>query len=361
MAEFIVEMRSVASGNVGAVAAEGGGYRLAYGVPFDWGSSLEFLAGRAVPGVEFVSIGEDEQKDDGFYARTFSLQGEQGHFVVSKAADGDELQVDICFPDRACHAEIIRRVRGLFDLDADSAGIEAHLARDRLLRKVIARYPGLRIPGCWDGFEVAVRAVLGQQVSVKAAATLVARVAQRHGSSYSCEIPQLNRVFPAADALAGNSESGRSKSGRSSRRKNSNRSSLDGLGIVGSRVQAIQQIASGVQDGELCIERGADSARFIDAICVIKGIGEWTAEYIAMRALGDSDAFPHADLILRRAALPAVRAKQDPKAALSPKEMLVRAEGWRPWRAYAVMLLWKHYADRMQASAKQPLKKPPKQ
>ena len=316
--------------------------RLSYRPPFDWGSMLGFLAYRAVPGVEW--------SDGECYARTISLDGVAGHIMVRPLPGRAVLGVDVHFADgpamqgrgrgRQQHGQQGRRlteqvrkrarekvrekVQHLFDLPADSVAIEKCLSRDRLLGRIIARYPGLRVPGCWDGFEVAVRAVLGQQVTVKAAATLTARLVQRHGAAYACEeLPQLQRLFPDADTLC--------------------RGRLDRLGIVGGRVQAIKGLARGVRDGALCIEAGADPAVFRRRICEVKGIGEWTAQYIAMRALQDGDAFPHADLILQRAAAPRGA------APLSPAQLLQRAEAWHPWRAYAVLLLWKHYSQQAKA------------
>ncbi|MGI9251948.1 MAG: DNA-3-methyladenine glycosylase 2 family protein [Pseudohongiellaceae bacterium] len=288
--------------------------RLAYRPPFDWRSTLTFLAYRAIPGVEYV--GETH------YARTISLDGKHGHFTVSCLPTGHELQLNVYFPHTRYLYQIIDRVRSLFDLRADSQQIEQCLSRDKLLGKVIKHNPGIRVPGCWDGFEVAVRAILGQQITVKAAATLVARLTERHGEAYSCNIPELTTIFPTASKLS--------------------RGNLDGLGIVGSRVSAIKHLARLVERDELPIDCRMDTAAFQEAICAIKGIGEWTAQYIAMRALSDPNAFPHSDLILRRAA--ASKAGQ----TLTPRQLLAKAEAWQPWRAYAVRLLWKHYQQTKQ-------------
>ncbi|MEQ8954609.1 MAG: DNA-3-methyladenine glycosylase 2 family protein, partial [Gammaproteobacteria bacterium] len=173
-----------------------------------------------------------------------------------------------------------------------------------------------RVPGCWDGLEVGVRAVLGQQVTVKAASTLVSRIVARHGTAYQCELPGLSHVFPAASELA--------------------RGKLDGLGIVGTRIAAIRDLASQVQRGGLRIDCSNDGETFCRQVCEIPGIGVWTAQYIAMRALNDPNAFPHSDLILRRAVA-------KPGATVTPKQLLELASSWQPWRAYSVMLLWKHY------------------
>ena len=181
------------------------------------------------------------------------------------------------------------------------------------------KFTGLRVPGCWDGCEVAVRAIVGQQVSVKAASTLMFRIAQRHGIAYE-NAPDdnngLTRIFPDPKSLAS--------------------ADLSGLGITGQRIVAIQAVAQAVADRELVFDGSQSLEEFGKRICSIKGIGQWTAQYIALRALGDPDAFPQGDLILQRAA--AYGDKQ-----LTAKQLLEKAEAWRPWRAYAVMYLWRHY------------------
>ncbi|MCI5107740.1 MAG: helix-turn-helix domain-containing protein [Pseudomonadales bacterium] len=285
---------------------------LSYRPPFDWRAMLAFLAYRAIPGVEVVT--------DSSYARTFSIDGEQGHFEVRFGEQSHALQVQIVAPQSHQLTHIVDRIRSIFDLRADSAFIDENFSKDKLLGAVVKANPGLRVPGCWSGFEVAVRAILGQQVSVKAASTLVARVAARHGSSYHADDkPEgLDYVFPEAEQLVN--------------------ADLNKLGIVGSRIAAIQALAGEVASGDLLMDCSVDSADFVARICEIKGIGEWTAQYIAMRALDDPNAFPHSDLILRRAAAA-------PGQTLTPKQLLVRAEAWQPWRAYAVILLWRHYAS----------------
>jgi AraC family transcriptional regulator of adaptative response / DNA-3-methyladenine glycosylase II len=285
---------------------------LSYRPPFDWRAMLAFLAYRAIPGVEVVT--------DSSYARSFSIDGEQGHFEVCFGEQSHALQVQIVAPQSRQLTHIVDRIRSIFDLRADSALIDENFGNDKLLGPVVKTNPGLRVPGCWSGFEVAVRAILGQQVSVKAASTLVARVAARHGSSYHADDkPEgLDYVFPEAEQLVN--------------------ADLNKLGIVGSRIAAIQALAGEVASGDLLMDCSVDSADFVARICEIKGIGEWTAQYIAMRALDDPNAFPHSDLILRRAAAA-------PGQTLTPKQLLVRAEAWQPWRAYAVILLWRHYAS----------------
>lgn len=282
--------------------------RLSYRPPFDWRALLAFLAYRAIPGVEAVTATS--------YARTIALEGKVGDVCVEFDTGANELLAHINFPDSRALYRIIDRLRSLFDLRADSAQIDEFLARDSLLRKTVRSNPGLRVPGCWDGFEVAVRAILGQQVTVKAASTLVARIATRYGTPYSSANPALTHVFPEAGTLAA--------------------ATLDNMGIVTQRIAAIRAVADRVASGALRIDCAIPTAEFVAGICEIKGIGEWTAHYIAMRALNDPNAFPHSDLILRRAAAA-------PDETLSAKQLLLRSEPWQPWRAYAVILLWRHY------------------
>lgn len=281
---------------------------LSYRPPFDWRAMLAFLAYRAIPGVELVS--------ETSYARSFVLDGVQGDFVAEFKEDAHELNVRINYPQSRHLYHIIDRIRSLFDLRADSVLTGQHLAKDKMLRPMVKKFPGLRVPGCWDGFEVAVRAILGQQVTVKAASTLVSRIVHRHGEPYESATAGLTHTFPAAAKLQ--------------------HADLADLGIVGQRIAAIQSLAKLVASGDLQIDCGIDTERFIETVCSVKGIGEWTAQYMAMRALNDPNAFPHSDLILRRAADPAGE-------TMTPKQLLDKSEPWQPWRAYAVILLWRHY------------------
>ncbi|MCH1599553.1 MAG: helix-turn-helix domain-containing protein [Pseudomonadales bacterium] len=281
---------------------------LSYRPPYDWSAILAFLAYRAIPGVEAVT--------ETSYARTFRLDEKAGHFVASFDAEAHQIHLKISYPETRHLYHIIDRVRSLFDLRADSAQIDAFLSQDALLRPMVERFPGQRVPGCWSGFEVAVRAILGQQVTVKAASTLVARIAERYGRPYDCELEGLDYTFPEPAELMD--------------------ADLNGMGIVGQRIAAIQAVARMVAAGELRMDCGVDTETFGEKICCIKGIGEWTAQYIAMRALNDPNAFPHSDLILRRAATA-------PGETLTPKQLRERAEPWQPWRAYCVILLWRYY------------------
>lgn len=290
--------------------------RLDYRPPLDWRALLEFLAYRAIPGVEVVT--------ETSYGRSFRVRSEdgrqaaQGHFLARFLEDRPGLLLQVWIDNSAQLHRVVERVRALFDLRADSVAIERGLAADPRLARLVQRFPGTRVPGCWSGFEVAVRAILGQQVTVKAASTLVARVAARRGEPYDCALEGIDFFFPEPEAIA--------------------HADLDGLGIVQTRVTAIREVASRLSSGELEIGPDTTLAEFVARLCSIRGIGEWTAHYVAMRALSDPNAFPHSDLILLRAAA-------DADETLTPRALLARAEAWQPWRAYAVLLLWRGYAD----------------
>lgn len=281
---------------------------LSFRPPFDWKSLLAFLAYRHIPGVEHVT--------ENSYARTICIDGVAGDFRVEFFENSTQLKVEINFPDSRQLYHIVDRIRTIFDLRADSEKIESFFAKDKILKKMVKNRSGLRVPGCWDGFEVAVRAILGQQVTVKAATTLVGRIATRVGQEYSSSNPALNRVFPSAGLLSA--------------------ADLNNMGIVGQRIAAIKQIALMVDQRELVIDCTSPTAAFVEKICSVKGIGEWTAYYIAMRALSDPDAFAYSDLILRRAVT-------EPGETLTAKQLLQLSLAWKPWRAYSVILLWAYY------------------
>ena len=288
---------------------------LSYRPPFDWTALLSFLAYRAIPGVEQVT--------ESSYARSFRVINDegkvdaQGHFIAQFSTDANTVSLSVWIDNKAALQRVVERVRAILDLRADSEIIDSTLTLDPRLAKLVARYPGTRVPGCWSGFEVALRAILGQQVTVKAASTLVSRVAMRHGETYDCDQEGIDYFFPEAEAIA--------------------IADLEGLGIVRARVAAITDVARRIVAGELDIGPNASLEAFVRAFCESKGIGEWTAHYVAMRALADPNAFPHSDLILLRAAA-------DTDETLTPRMLKARAEPWQPWRAYAVLLLWRGYA-----------------
>lgn len=283
--------------------------RLRYRPPYDWESMLAFLQARAITGIEIVQ--------DGRYLRTVEINGAIGSIAVEHRPTRDSLSVRICFPDVRALPAIVARVRRLFDLGADIGTIGTHLSGDPVLAPLLAKHPGLRAPGGWDGFEIAVRAVLGQQISVGAARRLAGQLAALHGRVVPEPFrvhPELDRVFPAARRLAG-------------------LASL-GLAMPASRLTALKAVAeASLSDPNLFRPPGnVDEA--VRRLRMIHGIGEWTAQYIALRAMREMDAFPATDAGLLRG----VAALDGEKT--TPVELLRRAEPWRPWRAYAAQHLW---------------------
>jgi AraC family transcriptional regulator of adaptative response / DNA-3-methyladenine glycosylase II len=290
-----------------APGTQGVRLRLGYRPPYDFSAMLGFLDTRSVPGIERVR--------DGVYERVFRMHGETGRLRVA-AIDGEPaLQLQVRHPRADVLVDVVARVRRMFDLDAEPQAIAHGLSGDRLLKRLLRKQPGVRVPGSWDGFEIAVRAVLGQQISVAAARTLASRIVQRWGEALSTEHGDdaLSRVFPTASVLAG--------------------AALEEVGVMGQRARTIRGMAAAVAAGEVDFrpERGLDA--FVEAWTALPGIGPWTAHYIALRALGHPDAFPAADLILRR--------RVGGGQTLSTLALETRSAAWRPWRAYATLLLWR--------------------
>jgi AraC family transcriptional regulator of adaptative response / DNA-3-methyladenine glycosylase II len=214
---------------------------------------------------------------------------------------------------------VVTRIRRMFDLDADPQSIGAVLQTTPHVRPLLRKRPGLRLPGSWDGFEVAVRAILGQQVSVAAARTLATRIVHRYGEALPMPVaPGLERLFPNPEVLA--------------------EADLRALGVTGARAESIRGVARAVLDGRVDFRVEQSLDEFVERWVALPGIGEWTAHYMAMRALSHPDAFPAADLILRRAA-------SDSENTISTKALINLAEAWRPWRAYAVMHLWRSMSE----------------
>lgn len=279
--------------------------RLAYRPPYDWDGVLAFLGTRATPGVESVEASH--------YRRTIQVDGKHGVIDVSHDVSRAALELEVRFPDPLALLFIVERVRRVFDLGADPAVISESLRQDPLLRRPLERHPGIRTPGAWDGFELAVRAILGQQISVRAATTMAGRIASLFGSP----VPGsrgLDRLFPTPRQLAV--------------------ADIEQTGVIRSRAGAIRSLAGQVMSGTIGFSSRVDATATVSALRALPGIGVWTAEYIAMRALNEPDAFPSGDLVLRRLA-----------GDLTPRELDRRSDAWRPWRAYAVMLLWQDATD----------------
>jgi AraC family transcriptional regulator of adaptative response / DNA-3-methyladenine glycosylase II len=288
---------------------------VSYRPPLDWCGLLEFIAGRASCGVEAV--------DGTAYMRTVSLKGKTGWIRVTpnlgtrSAGLGTDpsttrvvkstLKVEVSNSLATVLPEVLVRVRRLFDLSAEPCAIAEVLGNE------LVQDPGIRVPGAFDGFEIAVRAILGQQVSVHAASVIAGKFTQAFGEVIETPYPALNRLTPPASKIAALDPS-----------------DVAATGIIASRARAIVALAKAVVDKEVALRPGADAAATMERLCKIPGIGPWTAEYIAMRALSWPDAFPASDLGIRKAL-----------DMCTEREALARAEAWRPWRSYAAMHLWR--------------------
>ncbi|HXC96511.1 MAG TPA: AlkA N-terminal domain-containing protein [Edaphobacter sp.] len=283
--------------------------RLRYRPPYDWDSMLGYLQARAIPGVEVV--------ENGRYWRAVEIDGFTGSIEVGHLPRQQSLGVTIRFPHVQSLPAIVSRVRRVFDLGADIETIDSHLSRDPLLAPLVARRPGLRAPGGWDGFELAVRAILGQQISVIAARRLAGELVVLHGKALAkgkAGHSALTHVFPTASRLAS--------------------AKSVGLGMPAARQRSLKALAEATVDDPNLFRPFGTIEEAIVRLRMILGVGEWTAHYIALRALREMDAFPASDIgLLRSAAL--MDGTRSTAATL-----LDRAESWRPWRAYAAQHLW---------------------
>ena len=279
---------------------------LPYRTPYDWDRMLAFFRNRAIPGVEWA--------DGTIYRRTIALSTIRGTLTVRHAPTGHALALDVCLTDSRELMTLVERVRRMFDLDANPRAIHQALARDPLLAGRLLTAPGLRLPGSWDPFETAVRAVVGQQISVKGAVTLLGRIARLFGTPYRGGTdPRLTRLFPVADELAA--------------------ADLTALGMPAKRKDTLRRVSQQVASGALRLDPAGELSCLVGTLSAIPGIGDWTANYIALRALGEPDAFPASDLGI-------IRALQKGEQRPTVKQVIDRAEAWRPWRAYAAAYLW---------------------
>lgn len=278
---------------------------LDYRPPLAWSALLEFLGGRGAAGVEAVV--------DGRYLRTVRLDGAQGWLAVSSAGERHPLAVELS-PSLAPVAGPLRiKLRQLLDLDADPLAICGVLGRDPILKPVVDAVPGLRVPGGFDGFELVLRAIVGQQVTVKAATTLFSRFAAAFGDPAHTPFAELRFFTPRAERIA-----------------DAELQTLINLGLTERRAGTIHSVAKAYVAGDLRLEPGCDQAAELERFRSIPGIGHWTSNYVAMRALRDADAFPTGDLALCNAL-----------GGVKPKEADRAAEAWRPYRAYAALYLWR--------------------
>jgi len=282
--------------------------RLAYRPPYDWIQVRDFLAARALPGVEQV----DEQG----YSRTVVTPDGYGIIWVRPAAGEDALELHVRGTSSRALLQLSSSARRMFDLAADPARITLAFASDSLMAPLVKRRPGLRIPGAWDPFECAVRAILGQQVSVAAGRTFAARLVMRIGRRVGETESGLTHLFPSPQDVA--------------------KADLDGLGLTSARIKALRSLATAVAAGHVAFDRPATEV--CETLASLPGIGRWTTEYVALRALGEPDAFPASDLVLRRMA-------SNNGVPLGERALNLRAESWRPWRGYATLHLWQKATD----------------
>lgn len=282
--------------------------RLGYRPPLDFAAMLAFLARRTIPGIE--RVGTDS------YERVIGPTDASTWIRVTASQAKPELLLEISNTDPRAIPDIVRRVRRVFDLDADLVAVHAALREEPLLAKAIRKRPGLRVPGGWDGFEIAVRAVIGQQISVAGATTLARRLVDAYGETRTQARDSLDRAFPTPERLRD--------------------APLETIGLPRSRAATLRSLAAAVLDGRVDFSVGQRLDAFVEQMSALPGIGAWTAHYIAMRALGHPDAFPAGDLVLQQVLGGDKR--------LSERATDERSQAWRPWRAYSVLHLW-HLAN----------------
>jgi len=286
---------------------------LSYREPFNWMALLDFLKLRAIPGVESVL--------DNGYQRVIRIGEDTGMIwvsIVNSKKSKPVFQVKIAFPDNRKLYFICEKVKKIFNLEAPADEIDLFLKKDKILKPSIQQNAGIRVPGCWDSFELCIRAILGQQISVKGATTISGRIVEKYGRKY--EGAAINNKqenwfeFPNASTL-----------------KDAN---YDGIGLTKSRIGTLKSFASAVHQKEIDFNDNIDSEIMVNKLKKIKGIGDWTAQYIAMRALNDPNAFPASDLGL-------IKAVSSPEEKVKPKDLLTLSQKWFPWRATAAMYLWR--------------------
>jgi AraC family transcriptional regulator of adaptative response / DNA-3-methyladenine glycosylase II len=299
------ELRRATRADVSPVADGEIDLLLRYRPPYDWPSMLEFLRRRAIPGIEVATADR--------YARTVQLGEVQGTVAV-QTTDGNALRATVRLPKLAVLPSLIARLRRVFDLSADPIAIATHLAEDPTLAPLVRARPGLRVTGAWDGFELAIRALLGQQITVAGAVGLAGRLVAAHGERLARPDGGLTHLFPMPATLA--------------------TADLTSLGIPGSRAATISAVAQAAVADQHLFDATCGLEDAVRRLRSIRGVGEWTAQYIALRQLREPDAFPAADVGLARA-----MASREGRQR-SSNELLHRASAWRPWRAYAAQHLW---------------------
>ena len=309
------ELRMLRSGMKMATGQGGIILCLPYRPPFDWHTLVRFLKARATPGTEVI--------EDKCYRRTIEINGQGGEIEVRPEPDESRLRVRVTLPSYEQLMVVVERVRRIFDLGADPLQIANHLSQDSRLGEMLEARPGLRVPGVWDAFELAVRAVLGQQITYVDTKLVIARLVRTFGRPIKTTSPKLTHLFPSPEILA--------------------TADLASIGIPPGRAETLRALALATCQGKInpAVCKSLDDV--VSRLCAIQGMGSRRANYIAMRAFGEPDAFPASDLGLRRV----LSSNRTPP---SEDEFLTLAEHWRPWRAYAAIYLWAANLDRSEST-----------
>ena len=274
---------------------------LSYRPPFSWDDHLRFYSSHGITGVEQVT--------DDYYSRTFKRYGSSGHVRVSQVENKHALAVSVMAEDMKCLYPLMQHIRQMFDLNADPVVIANSLEKGKSISKMVSLYPGLRLSRFWDPFEGAICTILGQLVSLAQARRIVGRLVAEYGETVTnFDTGEDTKLFPTAEILS--------------------RAKIENIGTTKVRARAINQLSQMVTDGTLSLDTGAAYALLRKTLLSIKGIGPWTADYIALRALGEPDAFPSEDLILRRALA---------------KHPNIKSEEYAPYRSYLAAYLWHDY------------------
>jgi AraC family transcriptional regulator, regulatory protein of adaptative response / DNA-3-methyladenine glycosylase II len=275
-------------------------FHLNFRPPYDWERLLEFLACRAISGIEVIA-GDT-------YRRSICVSGHCGFVEVSREASRNTLSVRVHIGEPRLLFFIIERVRSMFDLDADWPTVSRTLKSDSNLARYISEYPGLRVPGCWDGFELAIRAILSQHARKWSAGRELASRLKEWGEGYS-PVPGITHVFPRPQVLAD--------------------ADFDSIGLARQQTKAIHELSRAVHNGQITFDHVLDSEAFLRKIAAVAGISKWTVQWLALCAFREPDAFPSADSDLTCAF-----------GSGTPDELETRSAPWRPWRAYAAIYLW---------------------
>ena len=293
--------------------------RLAYRPPYDWTTMLNYMAGRAIPGIEITNA----FSHTGSYARSVRIGTTTGWLRVTHLPDKPLLQLEIASTLTPVLMQLVSRIRNQFDLDADPATIATHLRLDPVLEKLIRAKPGIRVTGAFDIFELAIRAVLGQQISVAGASTLSGRLVQKFGGPIQTPIAGITHHFPQAELLA-----------------TVPINDIMQIGLPTKRAETIRNLSRFTAQGGFNIQPGSTLVETIAHLKTVQGIGDWTAHYIALRALRFTDAFPAGDLGLQKKMAAQLDGNASSPMRLTEQQLALHAHAWTPWRGYAAFILW---------------------